>query len=144
MNITALASGMGAAIKADLPAVHIPSGPLIHPTPPAFVVYDFNITPHASMGFMSEADVIARIVVSRADAHQSAVDTELLLSDGVGSIFYSLMKPVILGTAASQTFGGACASASVKQLRGYRQFQYGTNFFVGAEIVVHVIGERTP
>lgn len=142
MNIVALAAAMGAAVKADLPAVQIPSGPLIHPTPPAFVIYDFLITPHRSMGFFSEADVTARIVVSRADAHQSAIDTELLLSDGVGSIFYSLMKPVILGTAAAQTFGGACSSAAVRTIRGYRQFQYGTNYFVGAEIITHVVGER--
>lgn len=143
MDFKAVAAGMQAAVKAEIPTMHIPGGPLVMPTPPAFVIYDFNITPHGSMGFLSEADVTSRVVVSRADSEQSVLDVESLLSDGVGSIFYALMKPVILGTAAAQTFGGSCSSAAIRRISGYRQFNYASGAFVGFEVVTHVIGERS-
>lgn len=143
MDFKALSAGAAAAVKAEIPTMHIPAGPLVMPTPPSFVIFDFTVTPHASMTFTSEADITARTIVSRADAEQSALDVEALISDGPGSIFYALMKPVILGTG-QQTFGGACSSAAIRTLRGYRQYNYGVIPFVGFEVVIHVIGERAP
>lgn len=142
MNLVTLVSGITAAVKAEIPTMHIPSGPLIMPTPPSFVVFDFDVTPHRTMRFFSEVDLTARVVISRADADQSAADAEAYMGDGQGSIFYALEKPHILSTGA-QTFGGACDDAIVTRVRGYRQYVYGTTPFVGFEILIHAVGERS-
>lgn len=141
MNPTALASGLYAVVRADFPAMQTPDNPLVAPMPPAFVVSDFDITPHKTMRFASELDITARLIISRADAEQGGADTRGYLGDGEGSIFYAIEKPHILGTG-NQTLGGACDQAYVSRMRGYRLYRYASGDYLGAEFVIHAVGER--
>jgi len=141
MDIDALAAGAGAAVLAEIPSVMIMDSPLTMPQPPAFVLFDFTVTPHKTMRSASEVDLVFRVMVGHQDPSSGAKYVRGLAGDGPGSVFYALEKPHILNQGA-QTFGGACDDAIVTTMRGYRLYDYSGTKLIGFEIVMRAIGER--
>ena len=102
---------------------------------PAFHVaeVDIDFTGAFNRG-LDELMVTCRVLVGRADdqASQALLDTYL---SGVGP------KSLKAALEADCTLGGACDDLMVLRVQGYRFYQYGTAQYVGAELIVKVVGD---
>lgn len=141
MNIDAIAAAAGAAVKAEIPAMMVMDNPLVMPQPPSWTLFDFTVDTHKTFNFASEVSLTFRVIVGRQDPESGGKFVRDLAGDGVGTPFYALEKPHILGLGG-QTLGGACDDFKVETVRGYRLYVYGTVSFIGYEMVCKAIGER--
>lgn len=102
---------------------------------PAFVAgqVDVDFTGAMARG-MDTVTVTCRVYVSRADdrAAQKLLDGYL---SGSGA---SSLKAAL---EADPTLGGACHDVYVERVQGYRWYLFGDTQYLGAELIVRVIGE---
>lgn len=101
------------------------------------VTYDRTFGADTEPGDM-ELMVTCRVLVSRADdkASQKLLDGYL---KGTGA---TSLKAALEGTpGVPQTLGGACDDLHVVRVQGYRWYEHGTSQYVGAELIVRVIGD---
>lgn len=87
---------------------------------------------------MDEILVTCRVLVGRSDdAASQALLSGYLKGSGATSI-----KAAIEGTpGVAQTLGGACDDLRVERAGGYRFYEHNGSRYVGAEVVIRVIGE---
>jgi hypothetical protein len=141
MDIDLLKAGAAAAVKAEIPVMHTPDNGFVMPNPPAFFLWDFTITPHKTMRYASEVQMVFRCCVGRQDPEAGGKDVRGYAGDGPGSVFYALEKPRITLSQA-QTLGGACDDFEVTLIRGYRGYAYPSGTLIGFELTARAIGER--
>jgi hypothetical protein len=143
MDVNAINDGAFAVVQAEVPTMHFMDNPLITPQPPSWVLFDFTIDPNKTFRGASTVDLTFRCIVGRQDPQAGGKSTRGLAGDGVGTPFYALQKPKILGTGnGAQTLNGACDDCVVTLVRGYRLYAYGTVDYLGFELSVMAIGER--
>ena len=103
---------------------------------PAFFPAEVDIDYDQSYGGMDALTITCRILVGRSDDKASQALLNGYLSRGEQSV-----KRAIEGTEPTQTLGGACSDLQVKRVQGYRYYQHNGSTYVGAELVVFVIGD---
>lgn len=138
MDIQAVRQGL--ADRADTIAgltvtAHVPDSV----TEPHFFPAEVDVNFDQAYGRgMDELMVTCRVLVGRAD---DAASQALLSSYLKGSGATSL-KAAIEGTpGVAQTLGGACDDLRVERVSGFRFYEHSGSRYVGAEIVIRVIGE---
>ncbi len=87
---------------------------------------------------MDELLVTGRVLVGRADDAAS----QALLSGYLKGAGATSLKAAIEGTpGVTQTLGGACHDLRVERVQGFRFYEHNGGKYVGAEVVIRVIGE---
>ena len=136
MDLEAVCQGLATAAEAvpDLNCTgHVPDSI----NTPAFFPAEVDIDFDKTFGGTDELTITCRILVGRADDKSSQAKLRWFLSRGATSL-----KRALEGTpGVAQTLGGACDDVHVKRVQGYRFYQHGTNKYIGAELVVFVIGD---
>lgn len=99
---------------------------------PAFFAGEVDVNYDQSYGALDELIVTCRVLVGRADDEAS----QRLLDTYLGRGEHSLK----LAIEADCTLGGACDDLRVQRVQGYRYYQHQSSTYVGAELVVQVIG----
>ncbi|MFI6270732.1 hypothetical protein [Micromonospora zamorensis] len=131
MNITAVRSGIAAnanTIDGLNCYGYVPDSI----SEPAFYAAEVDVTYDTSYGGDDELTVTCRVLVGRADDEASQRLLDAYLSRGAHSIK--------LAIEAEPTLGGACDDLRVQRVQGYRYYQHQNSTYVGAELVVQVIG----
>lgn len=138
MDVGAVRRGLADTVRAALPELtcyeFVPGAvevPCLYTTGPA-ITYD------VTFGGTDDIDnFVCRVLVSQADDADGQALLDAYLSRGSRSV-----KLAIEGTpGVAQSLGGACSDVHVRRAQNYGLFQHGENFYYGAELVVHVIGE---
>jgi hypothetical protein len=136
MDIQAVRQGL--ADRADTIAglnvtAHVPDSVSEPHFFPAEVDVDYDKTYGRGM---DELMVTCRVLVGRP-GDESGLLAGYLKGSGATSL-----KAAIEGTVGvAQTLGGACHDLRVERVQGYRFYEHNGSKYVGAEIVVKVIGE---
>lgn len=106
---------------------------------PCFYAAEVDITFDQTFGRgMDELMVTCRVLVSRADDKSSQTLLDGYLK-GAGS---TSLKAALEGTpGVPQTLDGACDDLHVVRVQGYRFYEHNGTQYVGAELIVRVIGE---
>lgn len=108
---------------------------------PAFFTAETDIVFDKTFGRgMDELMVTCRVLVGRSDdkASQTLLDG-YLKGNGPTSL-----KAALQGTpGVAQTLNGACDDVHVMRVQGYRFYEHNGTQYVGAELVVRVIGTGT-
>jgi hypothetical protein len=106
---------------------------------PAFFPAEVDITfDRAFDRGMDELTITCRVLVGRADDKAS----QKLLNGYLSGSGSSSLKAALEGTpGVAQTLGGACDDLHVMRVQGYRFYEHAGAEYVGAELVVRVIGE---
>lgn len=99
---------------------------------PAFYAAEVDVTYDLTYGGVDELSVTCRVLVGRSDDEASQQLLDAYLSRGARSL-----KAAI---EADPTLGGVCDDLHVQRVQGYRYYQHQNSTFVGAELVVRVIG----
>ncbi|MET9301782.1 hypothetical protein ABZX66_20910 [Micromonospora aurantiaca] len=99
---------------------------------PAFYAAEVDVNYDTSYGSLDELMVTCRVLVGRADDAASQALLDDYLSRGDRSL-----KAAI---EADCTLGGACDDLRVQRVQGYRYYEHQNSKFIGAELVVQVIG----
>lgn len=110
-------------------------------TAPAFYVgeVDIDFTGAMNRG-MDILEVTARVLIGRTEDRSSQRHLDAFLS-GSGP---ASLKAAIEGTpGVPQNLGGACDDLMVMRVQGYRQYEHAGVKFVGAEIIIKVVGSGT-
>lgn len=105
-------------------------------TEPCFFPAEVDIEYDKSFGGMDELMITCRVLVGRSDDESSQALLNGYLSRGAQSI-----KKAI---EAEPTLGGACDDLRVMRVQGYRYYQHANITYVGAELIVQVIGDPEP
>lgn len=144
MDIGAVRQGLADAVKAA--DITIPGMPKITTygyfpnslTPPTFYVGEVEID---FLGAMSRGldilEVTCRALIGRAEDRSSQSALDKLLSGSGPTSLIAAINGVI---GVKQDLHGACDDAMVVRVQGYRQYDHRGAHFVGAEIIVKVVG----
>jgi hypothetical protein len=136
VNIDAVYEGLAAAVRAAMPDVSATDYVPDSVTVPAFFPGEFTLDPNQTFGGMVDVDITCRLLVSRADDRSGRKALMPYLGDGPRSIDRALR--------VDPTLGGACDDLNVRRIQGYRLYEHaGPTRYLGAEIVVRVIGDPT-
>jgi hypothetical protein len=100
---------------------------------PMFFPAEVDVTYDGTFRGMDELTITCRVLVGRADDHASQQLLNGYLSRGAQSIK--------LAIEAEPTLGGACDDLRVQRVQGYRYYQHAGTTYVGAELIVQVIGD---
>jgi hypothetical protein len=100
---------------------------------PCFMAGEVDVEYDLSFGGMDQLMVTCRVLVSRTDDAESQQLLNGYLSRGASSIKAAL--------EADSTLSGACDDLRVVRVQGYRFYEHTNATYLGAEIVVQVIGD---
>lgn len=102
---------------------------------PAFYVgeVDIDFTGAMARG-MDTLTVTCRVLVGRADDQASQALLDGYLSGSGASSLKAALE-------ADPTLGGACDDLMVMRVQGYRFYEHAGSQYVGAELVIKVVGE---
>jgi hypothetical protein len=144
MNIVNVRQGLADAVAAvSVDGVkletygYVPDNPSI----PCFYAGEVTIN---NLTFGEEAghddvEIVCRVLTSRASDRNGQLLLDALLSrSGAGSIRAALWNA--RGEPGEYALDGACDDFGIRQIRGYRLYQVGSDTFYGAEIVIRAIG----
>ena len=109
-------------------------------TEPHFFVGEFTVTYDRTFGRgTDEAEYTCRVLVGRADdrAAQELLDA-LLSSAGPSSLKTAI--EAARGAPGELALGGLADDLHVVRMQGYRWYEHANTEYVGAELVVRVIG----
>lgn len=101
---------------------------------PHFYTAETDVTYDRTFGGDMDLQVTCRVLVSRSDdrASQKLLDGYLKGSGAVS------LKAAL---EDDPTLAGACDDLHVVRVQGYRWYEHGTSQYVGAELIVRVIGD---
>ncbi|MFC6017217.1 hypothetical protein ACFP2T_13495 [Plantactinospora solaniradicis] len=104
---------------------------------PAFFPAEVDIDYDQTFGGSDTMTITCRLLVSRSDDEAGQKNLNAYLSRGTKSV-----KAAIEGTpGVAQTLSGACDDVHVMRVQGYRFYQHNGSAYIGAELVVKVIGD---
>lgn len=110
-------------------------------TAPHFFVGEYSQTFDKAMGrALDELEVTCRVLVGRADDRASQELLDALLS-GSGPASLKQAIEVARGTPGEYALGGLAHDLQVMRVQGYRWYEHAGTTYVGAELIIKVIGE---
>jgi hypothetical protein len=138
VNLAAIRQGLADTVRTALPELtcypHVPAAVEV----PCFYSTGPTINYDVTFGGTDEMDNwVCRVLVSKADDKDGQGLLDEYLSRGAKSV-----KLALEGTpGVAQTLGGVVSDLHVRRAQNYGFFQHGEEYYYGAELVVHVIGE---
>lgn len=109
-------------------------------TEPHFFVGEFSAEYDKTYGRMDEVEYTCRVLVGRGDdrAAQELLDA-LLSRDGAASLKAAI--EAARGAPGEAALGGLADDLHVTRMQGYRWYEHAGIQYVGAELMVRVIGD---
>ncbi|MFD5425211.1 hypothetical protein [Streptomyces sp. NPDC127084] len=149
MDISAVREAIAAAARAvvlpdGIPKLtstgHVPDAV----TAPAFFVAEYTVDFDKAMGrALDEIEFTARLLVGRADEQSSQRLLDSILSGfGVASLKEAI--EVARGAPGEYALGGLAHDLHVRRIQGNRLYEHAGIQYLGAEIIIKVIGEGAP
>jgi hypothetical protein len=109
-------------------------------TAPCFFVAEFDVEyDKAYRRGMDAADFTARVLVGRADDKSAQEILDALLS-GSGPSSLKTAIEAARGGRGEMALDGAADDLHVRRVQGYRWYEHNGTQYVGAELIIHVIG----
>lgn len=107
---------------------------------PCFFVAEFDVEYDKTYRRgMDAADFTARVLVGRADDKSAQEILDALLS-GSGTSSLKTAIEAARGAPGEMALGGAADDLHVRRVQGYRWYEHNGTQYVGAELIIHVIG----
>ncbi|MFE2352209.1 hypothetical protein [Kitasatospora cineracea] len=109
-------------------------------TAPHFFAAEADITYDKAMGRRLDAfDITCRVLVGRQDDEAAQEVLDLLLSGaGPGSLKQCVESA--RGAPGEAALGGLADDYRVERVQGYRWYEHAGTQYVGAELIIHVVG----
>jgi len=110
-------------------------------TEPAFFVAEFTQEFDGAYGrALDTLEFTARVLVGRQDdrAAQALLDS---LLDGSGPTSLKAAIESARGAPGEAALGGLCHDYRVTRVQGYRWYEHADTQYIGAELIISVIGE---
>ncbi|MFE2556672.1 hypothetical protein ACFXGT_11640 [Streptomyces sp. NPDC059352] len=108
---------------------------------PHFVVGEYSVEYDKAMGrALDEAEFTCRVLVGRVDdrAGQELLDA---LLDGSGPASLKAAIEAARGAPGEYALGGLAHDLRVTRIQGYRWYEHNGIQYVGAELIIRVIGQ---
>lgn len=110
-------------------------------TTPAFFCGEYSVTfDRAMRRALDEVELTCRVLVSRSDDKASQRVLDGLLS-GSGAASLKAAIEAARGAPGDYALGGLAHDLHVTRIQGYRWYEHDGIQYVGAELVIKVIGE---
>ncbi|MET8401389.1 hypothetical protein [Streptomyces sp900116325] len=110
-------------------------------TAPHFFVGEYTVDFDKAMGrSLDELELTCRVLVSRADDRSAQVILDGLLA-GAGPASLKAAIEAARGAPGEYALGGLAHDLHVKRVQGYRWYEHQGTQYVGAELIIQVIGE---
>jgi hypothetical protein len=110
-------------------------------TTPHFFVGEYTVDFDKAMGrSLDEVELTCRVLVSRADDRSAQAILDGLLS-GAGPASLKAAIEAARGAPGDYALGGLAHDLHVKRVQGYRWYEHQGTQYVGAELIIQVIGE---
>lgn len=110
-------------------------------TEPHFFVGEYSVDFDKAMGrSLDEAEFTCRVLVARTDDERSQEILDALLS-GAGPASLKAAIEAARGAPGDYALGGLAHDLHVKRVQGYRWYEHQGTQYVGAELIIKVIGE---
>lgn len=108
---------------------------------PCFFAAEYSLEFDKAMGrALDEAELTCRVLVGRAD-DQSAQRTLDALLSGSGPASLKQAIEAARGAPGDYALGGLAHDLHVTRVQGYRWYEHQGTQYVGAELLVRIIGE---
>lgn len=107
---------------------------------PHFFVGEFSAEYDKTFRGMDEAEFTCRVLVGRGDDRAAQEVLDALLSRGGPSSLKSAIEAA-RGAPGQPALGGLADDLHVTRMQGYRWYEHNGLQYVGAELVVRVIGD---
>jgi len=139
VNLAAVRTGLANVVRTALPELtcypYVPFAVEV----PCFYSTGPTITYDVTYGGTDDMDNwVCRVLTSKAEDADGQALLDAYLSRGAKSV-----KLALEGTpGVAQTLGGVISDLHVRRAQNYGLFQHGDEYYYGAELVVHVIGEK--
>ncbi|MFI2437404.1 hypothetical protein [Streptomyces sp. NPDC018693] len=109
-------------------------------TAPHFFIGEFDVEyDKAYRRGLDAADFTARVLVGRADDKSAQEILDALLS-GSGPSSLKTAIEAARGAPGELALDGAADDLHVRRVQGYRWYEHNGTQYVGAELIIHVIG----
>lgn len=89
---------------------------------------------------LDEAELTCRVLVGRADDASAQRTLDALLS-GAGPASLKEALQAARGGPGEAALGGLANDFHVKRVQGYRWYEHAGTQYVGAELIIHIIGD---
>lgn len=110
-------------------------------TAPHFFVGEYTVDFDKAYGrALDELEVTCRVLVGRADDRSAQKLLDALLS-GSGPASLKQAIEAARGAPGEFALGGAAHDLHVTRVQGYRWYEHAGTTYVGAELIIQVIGE---
>ncbi|MFD5057431.1 hypothetical protein [Streptomyces sp. NPDC058394] len=110
-------------------------------TAPHFFVGEYSIDFDKAMNrSLDEVELTCRVLVSRADDKSAQAILDGLLT-GAGPASLKAAIEAARGAPGEYALGGLAHDLHVKRVQGYRWYEHQGTQYVGAELIIKVIGE---
>lgn len=110
-------------------------------TAPHFFCGEYSVNFDRAMGrALDEVELTCRVLVGRADDKSAQKTLDALLS-GSGPASLKLAIEAARGAPGEYALGGLAHDLHVMRVQGYRWYEHQGTQYVGAELVIKVIGE---
>lgn len=110
-------------------------------TAPHFFVGEYTVEFDKAMRrSLDEVEVTSRVLVGRADDKSAQVTLDALLS-GSGTASLKQAIEAARGAPGAYALGGLAHDLHVMRVQGYRWYEHQSTKYIGAELIIKVIGE---
>ncbi|MEU6491089.1 hypothetical protein ABZ890_11930 [Streptomyces sp. NPDC046984] len=110
-------------------------------TEPHFFTGEVDVTYDRAMGrAMDELQIVCRVLVGRGDDIASQEVLDALLSGG-GPASLKTAIEAARGAPGEYALDGLADDLQVMRVQAYRWYEHGSSTYVGAELVIKVIGD---
>ncbi|MEV6079662.1 hypothetical protein AB0L80_31805 [Streptomyces sp. NPDC052069] len=110
-------------------------------TEPHFFCGEYSVTFDRAMGrALDEVELTCRVLVGRADDRSAQTILDSLLS-GSGPASLKQAIEVARGAPGDYALGGLAHDLHVMRMQGYRWYEHQGTQYVGAELIIKIIGE---
>lgn len=108
---------------------------------PCFFTAEYDVTFDKAMGrALDEVELTCRVLVSRTDDASAQRLLDYLLS-GSGPASLKAAMVAARGAPGEYALGGLAHDLHLKRVQGYRWYEHQGTQYVGAELVITIIGE---
>lgn len=110
-------------------------------TAPCFFAGEYDLDFDKAMGrALDEAELTCRVLVGRSDDVTAQRILDALLS-GAGPASLKQAIEAARGAPGEAALGGLCDDFHIKRIQGYRWYEHQGTQYVGAELIIRIIGD---
>lgn len=146
MQLSAIREAIAAAARTAVLPAGLPKLTCSGYTPdsvvaPHFFAGEYDLDFDKAMGrALDEVELTCRVLVGRADDASAQRTLDALLS-GSGPASLKTCIEAARGAPGEAALGGLCDDFHIKRIQGYRWYEHASTQYVGAELIIRIIGD---